>query len=353
MREAVADAAVQGEENPELRLPDPTFEMPTEGVIGEMTQAYTEMDAYWAAKDAGLEPPEWSPLMEKWFGDPNSAQSLWWKAYGDWRAPEENNPMGRGLLPAELKQNPFVKMVFDGMEEGAAEVDEDVYLEARLALEEYIAAHGDELEQAKNEYLGYLAMLDPALEDLQDQYYEFPARSQERRDLVANHPELDQYWAAKREYKEAHPIMVQYYFPPTEGQATYQPSGAFGGRRWGGGGGGGRRAAGGAGGEWTAFAGMAGAEIVQELIAYWTGRATFSPEMKSRLEALFQANPYGAGSFEEWLQLLQASWQSSLSGGGEYEIPMRERPTVVSPQRAQGGFNAPSLPPTRVRYLRT
>jgi len=344
MEAAIAASGVAGEENKGQDVSDPLFALPEPEMREEMAQAYAEMDAWVAAGKEG----DWTPLMEKWFGNPDSPSSKWWEAYAQWRAPEEGNPLGWGLLPRELKDNPFIKQVLEAVGEDRT-VDDEVYISAREVLEEYVAEHGEELTQARDEMVQYLALLDPELEELQDEYYDLP--EDQRRAYRDAHPELLDYWKLKREFKDEHPLLVQYYFPDQGGTTEYQP------RYYGGGGyrGGGRRRgrAAQAGGSWSAFSSRAGRAVVSELIDYWGGRGPLSQEAIQYLQALFRENSYGAANFEDFLDVLRSMWQGSIQGG-EYDIPMRQSATMVSPYRTSESSRSywPS-PPTRVRMLRS
>jgi hypothetical protein len=93
--------------------------------------------------------------------------------------------------------------------------------------------------------------------------------------------------------------------------------------------------------------------IVEDLIAYWTGRGVLSDAARAYLRALFRANSYGMGSFEEWLSLLYQLWQGSLPSAGGYEIPLRKSGMVISPPTQQAWIGrTPSPPSTKVRFLR-
>jgi hypothetical protein len=167
---------------------------------------------------------------------------------------------------------------------------------------------------------------------------------------------LDAYWEWKRTYKDEHPLMIKYYFPDYEAGAVA----AMGGARWtprryprrrrrGAG-----RAAPTPGGDWQRFVDLAGPEIVDVLIGYWSGQP-LSAEATAYLQSLFERNPYGAASFEEWLELLRSMWaQTQGAPPWGYEIPMRERGTFIRPVGTEGGQRTRwPTPPTRVRYLRS
>jgi hypothetical protein len=51
---------------------------------------------------------------------------------------------------------------------------------------------------------------------IQQRYYNFPPGSQERRDFLAQFPELKDYWDWNRNYKAAHPNIEKYITPPED-----------------------------------------------------------------------------------------------------------------------------------------
>lgn len=348
MEEAIAGVAISGEETkePAVETAAAQFELPDADIQARIASAMAGLDVWIAGGREG----EWTEDMEWWLGDPNSPKSKYWALRRDiFATPEENNAMGWGTIPDELRDTLITAMINDAYADGTqTELGDEVFAQALEEMQAYIDEHGEELTQAREEYIGYLAMLSPELEDLQDEYYSYPKGSQERRNLF---PQLDDYWTRKREYKEQHPLMVKFYFPGTEVGAGWQP-------RFGGGGwrrrGRGRRAAPSPGPSpgWSRFAEAAGDRVVGVLIDYWTGQGELDQADREYLQALFKAYPFGAASFEGWLEILRGMWAAGGGGGGGYEIPMRERPVTIPPAQPAGRGGYVSRPPTRVRRLR-
>jgi len=207
----------------------------------------------------------------------------------------------------------------------------------------------------------WLGLRDPEMETLSEQYFALPERSQERRDFLAEHPELAPYWEKRREFKRTHPEFAQAYFPdfvaeePTAKRRTGPqwpwywgrgPKKAWGewyerehGTEFGAGlpgwmehrlsrgwqpfGGGPRetfyppygpspygapapreeRARVGA-----PFHELAGEGLMETLMGYWAGEGDLYPEDIKFLEYLFKTYGQDAKSFEEWLESLRRQY---------------------------------------------